>query len=44
MGKIVIGQIVRYKDFWERDEVDDIWDAINSGNHILDLSILYHTN
>jgi len=34
--KNIVGQAVRDKDFWDRkNEVDDIWDAINNGGHIL---------
>ena len=33
---IIVGQAVRNSDFWDRtDELDDIWDAIESGSHIL---------
>jgi AAA+ ATPase superfamily predicted ATPase len=34
--KNIVGQAVRNNDFWQRaDEVEDIWDAINSGSHLL---------
>ncbi len=34
--KIVVGQAVHGEDFWKReDELLDIWDAIESGSHIL---------
>ncbi len=33
---IIVGQAVRKSDFWDRtDELEDIWDAIESGSHIL---------
>ncbi|MEA2091797.1 MAG: ATP-binding protein [Campylobacterota bacterium] len=33
---IIVGQAVRNEDFWERKyELEDIWDAIESGSHIL---------
>ena len=33
---IIVGQAVRNSDFWDRtDELEDIWDAIESGSHIL---------
>ena len=33
---IVVGQTVRGENFWNRKiEVDNIWDALNSGSHIL---------
>jgi len=33
---IVVGQAVRKTDFWNRaNELENIWDAINSGSHIL---------
>jgi len=33
---IIVGQAVRNSDFWDRtDELADIWDAIESGSHIL---------
>jgi len=33
---IIVGQAVRNHDFWDRaNELEDIWDAINSGSHIL---------
>ncbi|MCK5696515.1 MAG: ATP-binding protein, partial [Gammaproteobacteria bacterium] len=33
---IIVGQAVRNNDFWDRaDELEDIWDAIESGSHIL---------
>jgi len=32
----VVGQVVRGDDFWDRkDEIEDIWDAVNSGSHLL---------
>ncbi|MDQ7086162.1 MAG: ATP-binding protein [Sulfurovum sp.] len=34
--KITVGQAVRKESFWERKyELEDIWDAIESGSHIL---------
>ncbi len=34
--RITVGQAVRGQEFWERrDELEDIWDAIESGSHIL---------
>ena len=34
--KNVVGQVVRKADFWQRKfELEDMWDAINSGSHIL---------
>lgn len=33
---IIVGQAVRNNDFWDRtDELKDIWNAIESGSHIL---------
>jgi len=33
---ITVGQAVRNKEFWDRvDELDDIWEAIESGSHVL---------
>jgi uncharacterized protein len=33
---IIVGQAVRKKDFWDRkDELLDIWEAIESGSHVL---------
>ncbi len=33
---IIVGQAVRNSDFWDRtDELEDIWNAIESGSHIL---------
>jgi len=33
---IIVGQAVRNSDFWDRsDELEDIWDAIESSSHIL---------
>lgn len=34
--KIIVGQAARKENFWGREtEVDNIWDAIDSGSHIL---------
>lgn len=34
--KNVVGQVVRKADFWQRKfELEDMWDAINSGSHLL---------
>lgn len=34
--KIVVGQAVRNDNFWHRkNELEDIWDAIDSGSHLL---------
>ncbi len=34
--KNCVGQVVRGNDFWNREvELENIWDAINSGSHIL---------
>lgn len=34
--KNIVGQAVRKQDFWDRpNEIADIWDAIDSGSHIL---------
>jgi len=33
---IIVGQVVRKESFWNREnELEDIWDAIESGSHIL---------
>lgn len=37
---IIVGQVVRNSDFWDRtDELEDIWDAIESGSHKVHTSI-----
>jgi uncharacterized protein len=36
MMKIVVGQAVRNNDFWNREDIlEDLWEAIDSGSHIL---------
>lgn len=36
MVPIFVGQAVRKENFWDRkDELEDIWDAIESGSHVL---------